>query len=1712
MQYRLCTATPVTCTTSPTWGSWTSHTHTGTGTTATIGSLTNGTAYQVQVKATSSVGDSAWSPSGQGTPAPQPPDAPAAPTVTAKNQSIAVSWTAPDTNGSVITGYAVQYRSCTATPTTCTTSPTWGSWTSHTHTGTGITATIGSLTNGTAYQVQIKADSSAGNSTWSDSSSATPSTVPSPPGVTLSGVVGSPTSSLVSWTLTDDGGSPVTGYEIDYRCSPGNGWASGLQNLSPWAVAAGTTSRESSISECSSRLSSSEYRFKVRAQNANGWSTWTHPFATTSSPAALEASAITAALSGGNMTVSWSSPHDGGLEITDYDVRYREKDTDRITSGDQPGSWVTLTGGDDPGSATTATIAGLIAGTVYQVQVRASNIKGEGDWSSSLDWPQTPSVPTALTATVRHQALGVSWTAPASNGAAISDYDVQYRACTATPATCATNPTWGAWTDRTGETVSDTATAATVTGLTNGTAYQVQVRASNSVGDGAWSTAASAVPAVRAPDAPATPTLTVRASSLGVSWTAPASNGAAISDYDVQYRACTATPATCATNPTWGAWTDRTGETVSDTATAATVTGLTNGTAYQVQVRASNSVGDGAWSTAAVGTPAVVPGAPTAPTLTARNQSLDVSWSAPSDDGGAAVTGYKLQHCDTAAVGASCDDTTGTTWSTASSFTAATTSGTITGLTNGNSHKVRVRAVNSVGDGAWSASASATPTPEKPGVPAAPVLTVQDHSLGVAWSAPASNGAAITDYNVQYRKQNSDDTWPVSWTSKSHTGTAITTVISGLTNGSRYQVQVQAVNSKGAGGWSLSSTATPGAAPSAPSAPTLTASPQQISVSWSAPSDDGGLAVTGYKVRHCDNSTGCDTDSEWTVKTLSSASPTSTTISGLTNGTTYRVQVAAVNSQGTGGWSTHATAKPTDKPAAPGAPTLVSGSGSLAVSWSAPADNGLSITGYKVRHCGGETADCTDGSDDWTSKNASGTSTTVSSLTNGTSYSVEVAAVNGKGTSGWSESAIGTPGAPAAPSRPTLTAGDSQITVSWSAPADRGESISGYDVHYCNSTDDDCTAGVNWSDAYHYDTTTTVTVTGLTNGKAYRVRVRAENSRDSGGWSPEATATPAAVADTPGAPTLTVKNRALDVSWSAPSGDGGAAITGYKVRRCDDSTGCDVSSEWTAKTLTGTSTSTTLSSLTNGTTYQVQVAAVNRVGDSRWSDSTNATPATAPSAPSTPEAESGHQKLRLNWDAPSDNGSVITGYDVEYRKRNSDNTWPATWTSHAHADTSTTATIDSLTNGSSYQMRVRATNAIGDSGWSSTVTANPKAVPEAPESLTLTAGDTQITADWQAPSVDNGATVTGYRVQYRKRKSDSTWPTSWTTKSHSGTGTSSTITGLTNGGLYQVRVRATTAGGDGLWARTTATPSGKPSAPSALTLTVGDTQLTVVWSAPFNGGSAITGYDVYYCDTTDTANPCSNDDSWTDASHYDTTTTATITGLTNDTAYKVRVRATNDNGTGGWSPSATGTPAAPPDAPGGIAFVSGNGSLTVNWDTPTTNGATITGYKVRHCDSSDSDDDCYSDYDDWTTKTLTGTSTTTTISGLTNGNDILVEVQATSNQGTSSWSSQETGKPGAPAAPSAPSLTAGDGQISVSWSAPANRGSDITGYEVGYCNDTDGDCTSDIWSSEFTYDANTRTLDIQYLDNGKRYKVRVRAENGRGYGGWSSTSSTTPSA
>jgi hypothetical protein len=214
----------------------------------------------------------------------------------------------------------------------------------------------------------------------------------------------------------------------------------------------------------------------------------------------------------------------------------------------------------------------------------------------------------------------------------------------------------------------------------------------------------------------------------------------------------------------------------------------------------------------------------------------------------------------------------------------------ITSLSDFTEYSVRVRAVNIAGSGSQSAAVSAYTA----GVPSQPT-SGSAGSNGVyvsalTWTAPDSNASAISDYVVQW-STSSNFTSNVN-TFSDGTSTNAYTTVTGLGAATTYYFRVAAVNQVGQGAWSSIFSATTAGVPSAPGTPSSSSGDQSFTISWSAPSSNGGSAVTGYKARVSSNSD--MSGSSWEdVGNVSSK-----TWTGLTNGTTYYGQVLAYNAVG----------------------------------------------------------------------------------------------------------------------------------------------------------------------------------------------------------------------------------------------------------------------------------------------------------------------------------------------------------------------------------------------------------------------------------------------------------------------------------------------------------------------------------------------------------------------------------------------------------------------------------------------------------------------------------------------------------------------------------------------------------------------------------------------------------------------------------------------
>ena len=281
-------------------------------------------------------------------------------------------------------------------------------------------------------------------------------------------------------------------------------------------------------------------------------------------------------------------------------------------------------------------------------------------------------------------------------------------------------------------------------------------------------------------------------------------------------------------------------------------------------------------------------------TATADGQTeIDLSWTAPSDDGGADITGYLIEV-----------STNGSSWSDLVSDTGTITTGySHSGLTAGSTRHYRVSAINSAGTSEPSSSDSATtdspPAATAPDAPTSLTATADDQTeIDLSWTAPSNDGGAdITGYGIEVSTNGSNWSDLVADTDSTATSYSHT----GLTAGSTRYYRVSAINSAGTSAPSSTDSATtdspPAAtAPDAPTGLTATADGQtEIDLSWTAPSNDGGAAITGYRIEvSTDGSSWSDLVAE-TGSTTTSYSHT-----GLTAGTTRHYRVSAINSAGTG--------------------------------------------------------------------------------------------------------------------------------------------------------------------------------------------------------------------------------------------------------------------------------------------------------------------------------------------------------------------------------------------------------------------------------------------------------------------------------------------------------------------------------------------------------------------------------------------------------------------------------------------------------------------------------------------------------------------------------------------------------------------------------------------------------------------------------------------
>ena len=627
----------------------------------------------------------------------------------------------------------------------------------------------------------------------------------------------------------------------------------------------------------------------------------------------------------------------------------------------------------------------------------------------------------------------------------------------------------------------DTRTAYTHTGLSAGTTRHYRVAAINSFGEGAYSNVAHATTEERrVPDAPTRLTAAASGtSSIVLDWRAPASgSGGPITGYRIEV-----------SRTGTGGWTVLDAHTNSS-ATTYTHSGLNPGSTRYYRVSAINRSGRGDPSEVdSATTDVTAPGAPTGlravPSGLGGSSQLLLTWARPSSNGGSAITGYRIEVSSSGA--------TGWTVLLATTGSAATTY-LHSGLPPATARFYRVAAVNSEGAGAYSNVARGATSAARPGQPRSLRARADGpRSITITWQAPSSDsGARITGYSIRARGPR-DSGWI---TIRPNTGSTATTFThTNLQPVTAYRYQVAAINSVGAGAWSVEAgTSTHADVPSAPfELAARSIGTSQIDLSWKAPRNNNGAPVFGYRIE-----ASSDGGRTWRI-IRSNTGSTATRYShrGLQPASTRHYRVYGINAAGLGAASN--VARATTEATVPGAPANLTaaadGTSEIDLTWQEPpTDGGAQVTGYRV-----EVSD--DGGGIWqnlvANTRSARTSYSHTGLAPATTRHYRVSAINRIGIGRASRVASATTDAtvPDAPTGLTATAtAPTQIDLAWAAPAyDGGAAVSGYRIEVSEN-------GANWVDLRRdtESTSTSFSHTGLLPGSRRFYRVSAINVAGTG--------------------------------------------------------------------------------------------------------------------------------------------------------------------------------------------------------------------------------------------------------------------------------------------------------------------------------------------------------------------------------------------------------------------------------------------------------------------------------------------------------------------------------------------------------------------------------------------------------------------------------------
>lgn len=655
----------------------------------------------------------------------------------------------------------------------------------------------------------------------------------------------------------DSGNSIISKYVVESSINSGDNW-SFVNNYI-------TTS-----GDITNLTNGTEYIFRIAAVNTAGsgdYSIPSIPVIPDSAPGPVSDIQITYNYNNDDKTilVSWDPPViNTYTKNTVYTIQWKP----------QSGStWTTIL---DNHPLTYRAITGFMAGISYQVRIAAKNNIGISSFveSNTITVVHKPGPPTNLQVTNNSGIITLGWSQPSYNGGApIQSYSIEYSSNSGV--------SWSAPTNTSNTNI-------VFNNLNQGSSYLFRIRSYNGLYYSDFNTLSSSTIVATAPSAPIITNVIPRDSEIQVTWSEPSNGGQNIIDYIIQY-----------SSNNGSSW-----QTVADgvsTNTEYVIKNLNNNTAYIIRVAAINSIGQGNFSSNSssvtpIASPILAPSAPQSVSYVANDKSIDLSWSAPANNGGSGITGYIIQY----------SSNNGTTWTTRT-VAFNITSYIIQSLTNGVQYSVRIAAKNNSKTGEYF-TVPETIIPAT--IPSAPtsvlckIIRSEDEQnedglpklyIQINWSLNTNitYGSPITAHYVEY-KRSDNNAWTRIDTPYSNTSALLDLELFDI--GKSYNFRVQSENNKGLSLFKESLSLVIIDYPGAPTGVTavlgsLASINKDIIVSWIEPSDKGGSSTNlSYIVEYFTS----DNPNNWIKNTVNTG--TSFKLTNLkTSGVSYSFRVAAFN-------------------------------------------------------------------------------------------------------------------------------------------------------------------------------------------------------------------------------------------------------------------------------------------------------------------------------------------------------------------------------------------------------------------------------------------------------------------------------------------------------------------------------------------------------------------------------------------------------------------------------------------------------------------------------------------------------------------------------------------------------------------------------------------------------------------------------------------------